>query len=326
MDKYKTLVLTEDKFGLWQDFAATSPQNTIFNSVAWLRLISSVKQAGFQIIGVFRGQELIGGCALYIENSIEGRIARFAPLSQYGGVLLSEEPSDYLHKKQRHNQQVLCALISYIEANFDYADLINHPSLVDVRPFIWNGWKVDIRYTCYTQGARLSPDIVRRAGIAVENGVKIEERFEPEIFYRLWSGMFNTKGIKPPLAFREFDRFTRQLKADGILKMFCAADNSGAVISAALLLFDQAVVYYWQAASDPGRLNLGGHQLLVKTIADDLKSRKLVMDLAGADIESISLYKSSFADRLISHYRASKAISLRARAVRSAKNIYHVFK
>jgi len=326
MDKYNVYKLTEDKFQLWQNFAEKSPQNNIFNSIKWLRLISSVKNTEFHIIGSFKSQELVGGCALYLESSMEGKIAKFAPLSQYGGILLSDQESDYLHKRQKHNQEIVDSLISYIEENYDYVNLINHPSLVDVRPFIWKGWNVDIRYTCYTKGEQLSPDIVRRAAIAAKNGIKVSEIFEPETFYRLWSNTFKTKGIKPPLDLSEFCKLTRELKADNVLRMFCTTTSSQEIISAVLLLLDKDTVYYWQAASDPEYLNLGGNQLLIETITKDLKDKKLVMDLAGADIESISFYKSSFADRLVSHYRVSKAISLRAKTFQLGKKMYHASK
>ena len=322
-------VFPEVKFPEWDEFIKSSPQYSCFSASFWLRAISEATGGEFKIIGCYDNGRLAGGCALYLTRMPEGKAAKFPPLTKYNGLVLLQRDSNYPYKEELMAHGIMNAIIDYLEKNFDYVILINHPGLIDVRPFIWRGWDTQVKYTYIVDLQErffISRDIERRAKIAQDSGIYIEESYDPHIFYDLWLKSFRRHKRNPPLDRANLLRLFNTLQERNALKMFVARNKENAAVASNVYIEDKNILFYWVAAFDPAYSGSGANQYLIKYTLEKFRDKFLSIDFVGADTPTIARYKATFGGRLVAHYQISKAIGLRAKSISFMKRAYRSFR
>ncbi len=244
----------------WDQFVSVSPQGTIFSTTAWLDLIGQP----YKILGVYKGDELIGGAANFDEP---------APLTPFQGIIGGNE--------------VTKALLDYLPNEF-----YNSPSFKDVRPFKWaGGWDVDIRYTYILNKPSLEKlekrpyrDIEKFNSMATysRNNGGFEE------FNQLYGQTFERKGLErtasPELLKRFFDT----------IPYFIFYDKEWS--TAVVMMYDNRRAYYILGASD-------GSGKTAPILWEALGGfGNLEIDLVGCNDEKIALFKRGFSGVLTPYY------------------------
>jgi hypothetical protein len=134
--------LRVDEFARWDIFVGRSPQGTLFHTALWLQASGHP----FQLLGCFRGAELLGGFALGLLGERFGG-APCPSLTPYLGVLFSPRPDAKYVTEISANKEIAGAFATFLKRNFDRIELPLAPEAVDMQPFIWQGFDVRLHYT-----------------------------------------------------------------------------------------------------------------------------------------------------------------------------------
>ena len=193
MSALEARLLTEADYEQWDQLAEQSECGTIFHSSLWIT--TSARCLGLKVvmIGVFKGDHLVGGCFFY-----KRRILSLLPvgttrieLSPYGGFLL---PNIAL-SKVRANEGKRRTIVSTILDNIEKEKLLsltitNSPNLIDLREFILKNWTVTVHYTYMiplegdisSNVDRVVRDSIRKAQ---KHGIVVAKENEPTGFLEI---------------------------------------------------------------------------------------------------------------------------------------------
>lgn len=323
-----------EKDNVWDSFVVQTSQYSIFSSSFWLKMISEMMGIPLKLLVCHKGKELVAGLPLFVYKTLEGNTIKHPILTQFSGVHILKRETRYPYKKEMEGKKIFSSIIDYLEKNYDYVNLINHPALIDIRPFQWRGWHCNVRYTSELNLKKID-DIFKKIDNSVLNkirkaeklGIKIEQMNDTEMFYKLWRLSYKRKKIKVPLTKNIFFKWADRLLNKKLIKIYFAILKNNIAIASRLELIDVDIAYDLMAGANPNFFNTGANQLLMTSIFRDLLANGINrFDFVGADIPSIAYYKSSFGGTLIPHYQVSKAISLRAKSIRLLKDFYHFIK
>lgn len=274
-------LLTEGEYPLWDKFVEESPQGTIFSTTRWMQL----HDAPFTVHGYFKRDNLLGGIASFNEPM---------PATPFQGVLVEATPdAKYTTIMSRHNE-VAAALTHFLPNEF-----WNHYTYPDMRPFLWRGWKVGIRYT-YVVNLRNMNELWSnlekntRYEITSRQGLEMAGNPHLDIFDDLYSQTFTRKGLSRPLN----SEFFRKLASAIDHALYMTTDNEAGV----LMIRDNKRSYYiFGASSGSG----ASSYCLWQALLSESLVRKEV-DLVGCNNQKIGLFKRGFAGRLQCYFGVSK--------------------
>lgn len=154
MGKVQVDVLTNADAAKWDEWVDASPQGTVFHRDAFLRAMA--QESGTRLYRLVRGTQ--GGspiCLLpvFVQRKGPFRIVHSPPsgcaIPYLGPVFLGESTKQSRIESQC--REAIIHLCSDIKSRVrpHLVRLISSPTLSDVRPFTWNGFKATPNYTYY---------------------------------------------------------------------------------------------------------------------------------------------------------------------------------
>ena len=104
-----------------------------------------LRDVPYRLLGCFRGSELHGGFALsLVGHRAAGMLhPSFTP---YLGIVYGQPRAKYVTEISRH-KDIGNAFATFIKNEFDFLKLTFSPEVVDLQPFIWQGFDVELHYT-----------------------------------------------------------------------------------------------------------------------------------------------------------------------------------
>jgi hypothetical protein len=138
--------------GLWDKFVDDSPYGLVFHK--WDALKIMEKYSGYRLhtFGIYKGNELICIIPLFHKKQM-GMKSVFSPPPRMGVPYLGFVMSGlYEGVKQRRRESYLGTAIDDIHGEIkklapNYVSILTVPGFNDIRPFKWNGYDVDVKYT-----------------------------------------------------------------------------------------------------------------------------------------------------------------------------------
>ncbi len=226
-----------------------------------------------------------------------------------------------------HGEQVRLQLqeqlLTYLQDNFSEVELNLHPDITDVRPFIWAGYAVKVRYTYLLSLAPggstplvadfLARDLARarRCGLEVRKELSTEGALPPVL------ASFRRNGIRPAFSPEVLADICGELLAAGQLRVFTVREGAR-VLASLLVLADGPVVYHWLSGMEERAKETGANKLLFVSTIEQLQAEGCwkMLDFWGGDIRAISYFKSAMGGTLQTYFTVSRANCLRGRARR----------
>jgi len=306
MSKYIVRRLTPSEYKLWDEFVRQSPQGSVFALSDWLE--ASGKKVA--IFGCFRGSELVAGLPLtYHVLALGIRIALHPPLTPYLGILFKNNTGKYVTKISTE-KEISRAIASALRKEFAVVHFNFHPSVVDLQPFIWEGFSSSVRYTYIINlndidrvWSEMDPtrrNDIRRAekdGIYVEDGVEFEEMFS------LVEKTFQRQKMKIQFRTAAF-RYNSFLEKKDWCRSFIAKNKDGIPIAGVYIVWDWNRSYYLLGGYDPQYSHHGAVALAmwkaIKFTKEELGLREF--DFEGSMIPQIELFFRKFGGRLVPYY------------------------
>ncbi|MBI2559328.1 GNAT family N-acetyltransferase [Candidatus Woesearchaeota archaeon] len=309
-------ILKKDEYGMWDDFVEDSEQNSVFSKSFWADNICIHTKNKFHIYGVFnKNNELVAGLPIYSRRKGMFVIAIYPPITPFMGVVYARRKTDNFSKIESYQKEVVSALNERVKKDFGYITLALHPSVIDVRPFKWENWTIDMAYTYYVNLSdmgllwkQLDKSTKYDIKKAEKNDLVFFESDEIKDFYQIYSGTYSRQKMTAPVSENFIYGLYKTLKPKNLCKLYFVKKGSE-LIASSLVVFDSNMAYYLLAASNHEFKQYKASSLLLWKILEDVSSKYKEIDLVGANTPKIISFKRGYVSKLVPYYVISKTSS-----------------
>jgi lipid II:glycine glycyltransferase (peptidoglycan interpeptide bridge formation enzyme) len=302
--------LSKADYPRWDSFVASSPQGTIFNTSRWASLVCKAFPVEHSIYAVLEHDQIVGGISFFHKRRMGLRILTRIPLSPYTGVLFSPVQGAKAQKSSTEQHEITSLILEAIENKFHFAQFGLHPSVNDVRPFLWRGWHTLPQYTYVNSLADigktwelLSSSLRRKIHRAEEKSFKVVLKNDVSLLLTFQEMTYAKARLKPILPRSLFQRYCETIAEANLLRLYSAVDVEGNVHAERALIVDGNRAYDWMAGTN---LQLGdehANQLLVWEIFKRLSAEGIrTFDFLGANTASIAEFKRGFGGELTCYF------------------------
>ncbi|MDD1673044.1 MAG: GNAT family N-acetyltransferase [Methanomicrobiales archaeon] len=332
MDTIKVRILTSDEYPLWDDLVEISPSGTIFHTSPWI--VTAGNAAGFktELLGAFHNDQLVGGCAIhsYRRGGIFTSVKTTVPLTPYGGIIMQPHESTKIREREKDEWIIIHSLISEIQNKKpDLISFTMSPQVIDVRPYIWQGWEDTIHY-CYIfpiSGTTLEQHISKNARRSIKkaekSGIVVSQKWDKDIYWDLTLNTYLKQGKKPKFSQKSLFSLIDKIRNAQWGDMWIAETASGEAASAEILIWDRHMAYRWSAASHNDYSDTGSTSLLVFDIMTYLQKKGIgKYNMMAANTPHLAQFIASFNPELVPYYSVQKV----GRVLRILNTMRSIFK
>jgi hypothetical protein len=296
--------LSREEYPEWSRFVDQSSAGGPYASTEYLDALCEATGGRYEVVAVFRGQDIVGGVALYEERHRLGTVVKPRLLLQYNGPVFKTYDTKYPSVKTARYVDTARALLDHL-AGRRYARLrLKCRSPVrDARPFLSSGWQVHPSYTYVVSlrdlpsaWSKVEQNLRRLIERCRRTGMTMTEDDDFASFYRMHHGTHDRKGASLYLPRDAFERFFRRLRSAGMCRLYHARIEDGRSVSAQLVLASgHPVTHTVSAGADPEYLRSGASAFLRWSAFEDLASRGYeANDLTDAALNPVTHFKSQF--------------------------------
>lgn len=326
MSKFIVNSLRPDEFEEWREFVSRSPDGSVYADTDYLEALTSVTGARFQVLGVRRAGELVGGLALYeTRSNLCGRHAGPRLLLYYHGPLFAPYDGAYPSQLTSRNLEIQRVLLEHLETlRFDSIILKSRSSVRDVRAYLDRGWDASPSYTYVVPLSNLKQHwhqvegnlrrLVKRC-TEVE-GLSFSSDDDFDSFFRLHSLTLGRRNVETYLPEDRFRRFFERIRGLGIGRLFHARLSNGRAVASQLVLLGRHPVSHTVCAGmDPEYSRMGASAFLRWRGFEELAALGYqANDLTDAALNSVTHFKSQLGGDLESTFVLTAPKSRRQRA------------
>ncbi len=324
--------LAETEYPAWNRLVADAPAGSPYSTPEYLDALCSAAGGSFRILGVWRGDELVGGVGLYERVARSGTWVWPRLLLYYNGPVLRQFDTRYPSQRTSRTVEALHALIRAL-AERRYASVIlkGRAPLDDVRPFISNGWEVRPSYTYVVeltdlaaQWGRVEQNLRRLVERGRQQGLLFVEDDDFAGFYALHSATLGRRDVAAYLPRDPFARWFERLHAQKIARLYHARMPDGRIAATQLVLVGaHRVTHTISAAADPALQSSGANPFLRWHAFEALaKEGYTGNDLTDAALNPVTHFKAQFGGNLALTFVAASVPSRAWRVGRAAEQVY----
>jgi hypothetical protein len=292
--KLSTRLLGDDDLAHWTRFVSTSPDGSIYSTPAYLDILCQATGGRFRVLVAERGDELVGGVALYEERTRWGRHVGPRLLLYYNGIVLRPETTRYQSERTSRHLEAVAALVAAI-ASMGYARVVlrNRSTLRDGRALQAAGWSVAPAYSYVVPLADLAgkwngveQNLRRLIQRCATQGVVQTDDDDFDSFFRMHQETHRRKGAPLYLPQTCFRRYFERLRSANLCRLWHARLPDGRSISAQLVLLGPHPISHTAAAAQDAEFrNLGATAFLRWKALEELQR----LGFAGNDLTDASL-------------------------------------
>jgi Acetyltransferase (GNAT) domain len=327
-----TLKLISDR-GLWDKFVETSPNGLIFHRWDFLKVIE--KHSKYQLLpyGVYLGNELICVYPLFYRR-YNGLKMLFSPPPgssiPYLGFVMCEV---YDSLKQRRKELYINTVADDIEREIgrispNYVSIDTPPKFLDIRPFKWNGYNVDVHFNYLISlekpldkiWANFGKDCRERIRQFEKFDVVLKESDDIDAYYELEKKMYEEQGLSVPVMSKEYLQEIFHAFPDN-LKLFFLYKDGEVVDTEAAYSYKDKYKLLWSVSSINkkmyGNQEYSTWELIKKAKAEGYKEFEIV----GANVRRFCRYQVKFNPSLDMCFTIAKMDTIGAIAEWSYMNI-----
>jgi Acetyltransferase (GNAT) domain len=260
--------LIDDKI-LWDKHIEESPYGTLFHLWDYLKIIEKHSGCKLYTYGIYRGEELACVFPLFVKAAMGIKIVCSPPPGMaipYLGFVMS---TIYDKLKQRRKESYVNSAIDEMEAeikkigpNFTYISTVN--GFVDVRPFRWNGYNVQMHYSSVIDLKRpldkilsnFDPDLKLKISGSEKLPLPIRPTNDVDAFYGIMERQFKRQGLTPPLSNKEYLKDVLAAFPDNV-KLNILYDGDTAVDMVAYCQYKKRLTFWiWSAGQGNDQKNM----------------------------------------------------------------------
>lgn len=243
----------------WDAFVATSASGTIFHKTFWL----DAWGGRYDIWGLCQGGNLMGGLVVPYRPIVLQKKVSPPPFAHYSGLIFRKAVGKEVTRMSRE-KNISAELALLLKKNYRWGVLSFHTKVIDMQPFIWNGFDVDVAYTYILDIDDLDTTLknmdrpraknIRKAEIMGLN-VRACDTFDEIV--PLIRKTYATQQIMFDEALMR--RYEKALSARNMCRSFLCTDRNGKALAAYFLIWDEKRAYTMLAGHYEGNGNgMGG--------------------------------------------------------------------
>jgi hypothetical protein len=181
------------------------------------------------------------------------------------------------------------------------------PDINDVRPWLWRGFLVNVRYTYYldfpAEASVLGRSAKADARAAAKAGLTVERVTDVDPVVECLEASEARRGFKTHLGIAEL-RSALSCMGEDSLRMYVCRDPAGRPTSTAVMLHSPGSrAISWAGGTKSESLGDGAAYAGLRFAFDDLESAGASgVDLCGANAPAVAAFKSHFGGRLLPNY------------------------
>lgn len=306
----------------WDKLVNQSLNGTAFSKSAYLK----ASGANYKLYFCYKQKELRGALVL-IEDETGTKVI-LDGLVIYSGIIYNK-PTNRQNRSQQLSEQFQMQefIASKLHCLYDSVQVTLHPSIVDIRPFLWVNYGTalpkytsEIRYTSYVdiadfKNAQNLEDISiyieasssRRQQIryAIKKNYKTISTDNVEQLTEFYRKTMYRQGIDitKEYLFR-IQKLALNLIANNMAKLYASFDGDGQMSSMALFCWDSKRAYYLIGASDPDKRDgHSGTNVLWEAFYDLSNLGVKEVDLEGVNSPHRGWFKLSFGGDIKPYYK-----------------------
>lgn len=319
----KVTIISDDKSDIWDQFIDSSSAGTLFHKYDWLK--AAEKHTGYKLIPivVFKGEVLI--CVFPVFYLKKGFIKMLlsppnaCSIPHMGPVLNIDTQKVYNYEKTYFT--VIDQLLEYLasQIGYDYLKITLPPIVNDMRPLIWNDFRVSLNYTYEIPLSNGITEIFNSFDSRIRQQIRSAEKNRNLIikkqnpekiksFIKLIAERYEGQGKE----FKVSETYISELLKGSLFKNlhFLAAYYNSNIISGLVLLEYKNVIHHWLGAISPKERIVGVNELLHWTAIKEFESKGFKgYELMGANTKHLCQNKSKYNPDLINYYVAEKMTS-----------------
>ncbi len=139
--------LEQDAWPAWEKFVSAAPGGSVYSLPGYLDALCTAAGGRFRILAAMRGEEIVGGVALYERTSRGGAFVSPRLLLYYNGVVVRRYETQYPSEATARHVKILTALEAALSGVGLGSINLRSRALHDVRPFLAKGWTVAASYS-----------------------------------------------------------------------------------------------------------------------------------------------------------------------------------
>jgi hypothetical protein len=186
--------------------------------------------------------------------------------------------------------------------------LLLSPDVTDARPWIWAGYHATVGYTILNflpvDATTVDGDASRRVRHAEQRGYRwTSQGSVPEVIACM-AATESRKGFRYRLGQHDLEWLVANLGSEHARTYVCSAPDGDAASAAVVLHRRPGVAIVLVGGTHPKYLREGAAHLLMQRMLEDLSGAGAAgVDLAGADIPGVALWKEAWGGRLLPLFR-----------------------
>ena len=196
--------LSESEYPLWDSFVAASPQGTIFNTSTWAAILREAFNVEPAIYAVREADQIVGGILFFHKKKAGLKVITRLPLTPYNGILFHAPQGEKSQKSTTEHQETLALILETLEKQFNFVHFALHPSVTDLRPFLWRHWYTLPQYTYVSSIADtphawtlFSSSLRRKINRAEEKHFAIIQKDDPTLLLKYQEMSYAKASLKP---------------------------------------------------------------------------------------------------------------------------------
>ena len=309
----------------WARFVSASPTGSAYSLPAYLDTLVRAAGGRARVLAVRKGDELLGGVAVYERPTRLGTLVRPRLLLFYNGLVLREETSRYPSERTSRELRVVAALAEALERpGYRRVELRTRSPFSDARPFQVRGWTARPSYSYVVpfddleaQWARTEQNLRRLVRRCHRDGFQVRVG-DFGAFYELHAATHEQKNAPLYLPADRFARFHEELHAVGLARLYHAVAPDGRIAASQLILLGHPVTHTVAAATRSEHAATGVTAFLRWKAFEHLAAEGYRgNDLTDATLNPVTHFKSQLGGDLATALVVSKS-TLRDRSTETA--------
>jgi len=281
----------------------------IFHQPWWL---DAVAPGRWGAATVDRGGETVARLPYVVRGPSRLRVLSQPPLTPYLGPWVERAPG----AKQAAAIGDEIELLAELESRLPPASAFRQrfdPGMLGVLPFIWAGYRAEVRYTYRLEDLRSEQALwdglsgnIRREIRKARRRVKVRDDLGLDRLQTVWAKTFARQGLPPP-DHERLDRIEAACVPRGARSMLFACDDDERVHAVAYLVSDHRTTYYLLGGGDPELRTSGAASLLIWEAIRRARSEREVFDFEGSMLKPVERFFRAFGGRQAPYLSVSRA-------------------
>jgi lipid II:glycine glycyltransferase (peptidoglycan interpeptide bridge formation enzyme) len=316
MFKEMVLRFIDDK-NTWDSFVDSNPHSLLFHKWDFLKTVEKFTKFDVLTYGIYFDTQLIGVVPLFYHKSADVAMLFSPPpragIPNLGFLVFNEFDTFKQDKKEKFLNSITDDLsLTFKEKKVDYVSLSLTPEIIDIRPFQWSNYEIQLNYTYMIDTSleldgiwnTFKKDTRKKIKEAQNADIKIIYTDDCKSIFAKLQERYKNQKINLPIICNEYLEELKRFFPNNIFFKTAVLDDK--IVGSDITIRYNHRHLDWLGGVRP-EVEYPVNELLIWNSIEKCKENNLVeMDMAGANHKYISEFKSQFNPKIVPNFHITK--------------------